>query len=144
MGLHKPASSQPAEAHPDEQPAPGELAIQLHGLEDRTLRRMDEIVGGFNQVLQVGLGEVKYPVALHDWLLEWDPDTKGNNFPQHQMAVNFNLEDFKLTMVEFKGAFCGRLNLCQAVYVMNIAIVIRSNEHEHVSKSFRLNTALGH
>ena len=71
-GSPQPASSQPAAAQPDEQPAPGELAIQLHGLEDRTLRWMDEIVGGFNQVLQVGLGQVqaKYPVALHDWLLE--------------------------------------------------------------------------
>ena len=54
---------QPAQV--DVQPAPAGLAIQLHALEDRILTRTDEIVGGFNQVLQVGLGEVqaKYKVG---------------------------------------------------------------------------------
>ena len=68
---------QPAQV--DVQPAPAGLAIQLHALEDRILTRTDEIVGGFNQVLQVGLGEVqaKYKVSLAEWLVDWDSETQG-------------------------------------------------------------------
>lgn len=101
----QPAPPNPAVPQPAAAPAHDVLAVQLQSLENRILNRMDEIVGGFNQVLQVGLGEVqaKYMVALPDWLVDWDPSVQGKNFPPRLLAVNFNIEDFKLVMFEFRG-----------------------------------------
>ena len=84
-----------------------QLATMIHGSEERILTRIDEVVGGFNMILQQGLGEVqaKYQVALPDWLLEWNVSRHGKLFPTNKLASNYNLDTFKLTILEFMGAY---------------------------------------
>ena len=79
------------------QPAPAGLAIQLHALEDRILTRTDEIVGGFNQVLQVGLGEVqaKYKVSLAECLVDWDPENPAD-------MITVTIKVAKILIVKFQ------------------------------------------
>jgi hypothetical protein len=82
-----------------------QLATMIHGSEGRILTRIDEVVEGFNIILQQGLGEVqaKYVVALPEWLLEWNVLRHGKLFPTNSLASNYNLDTFKLTIIEFRG-----------------------------------------
>ena len=82
-----------------------QLACLIHESEGRVLTRIDQVVEGFNIILQQGLGEVqaKYQVALPDWFLEWNVQVNGRLFPPRLLASNYNLEDFKLTIMEFRG-----------------------------------------
>ena len=48
----------------------------------RIMEHMDSIVASFNEVLKVGLGEVKakYDISMPDWLTEWNVQSDGKSF----------------------------------------------------------------
>ena len=92
-----------AERHPNQALAlVGDMVMQS---ETRIVQKVDSIVQSFNQVLKEGLGEVKakYPVAISQWVTEFDPLVHGGRFPQDKLSTNYNIELFKTTMYEFRG-----------------------------------------
>ena len=92
-----------AERHPNQALAlVGDMVMQS---ETRIVQKVDSIVQSFNQVLKEGLGEVKakYPVAISQWVTEFDPLVHGGRFPQDKLSTNYNIELLKTTMYEFRG-----------------------------------------
>lgn len=90
-------------------------AVIVDGPEQRILKRIDDAVSGFNVILKQGLGEVqaKYIVSAAHWVLDYDPNVYGFKFPNNLLSSNFNIDDFKTTLLEFK---C--LNVKTVGYIM--------------------------
>ena len=68
-------------------------------------QRIDSVVSGFNQVVQEGLGEVsaKYDVSFPAWFEDFSVQVHGRNFPKKKLSNNAVIDDFKLTVLEFRG-----------------------------------------
>ena len=86
---------------------PGDILSdrQIVASETRICAKIDTVVVSFNEVLKQGLGEVstKYPVVLQDFVKEWDIRPHGRRFPRQKLSTNYNLDDFKMTIFEFRG-----------------------------------------
>ena len=80
---------------------PRSLQVEVVESEQRRAARIDTIVQSFNVILWEGLGEVqaKYEVALADFVEEF----RGKVFPRRKLATNYNIDDFKLTIFEYRG-----------------------------------------
>lgn len=112
------------EVHVDGETEIGEAVERAHALESQHSRATSSdlallktdictfisgeirgVVESFNVLLKKGLGEVdsKYPVALLDFVEEFDPLVHGQKFPNHLLSSNFDLSNFKVTIFEFRN-----------------------------------------
>ena len=83
----------------------GQRCQQRMLLRSAECKHVDSIVHSFNRILERGLGEVqaKYQIALLDLVESYDKRVHGKRFPISLLSNNYNIDDFKVTIFEFRG-----------------------------------------